>query len=73
MNLLLVFLALFAPVFYFVAFPIRRFELVTWLPQWVGVRFTRMPARWYSTYEWSLCLGFWEIRRLTEMEAQERG
>ncbi len=43
-------------------------QIVQWFPQWHGFRFIKgsplkEPSAFHLIYAWSICIGFWEIRK----------
>jgi len=41
----------------------KGLQFVNWFPKWKGFAFGRWKGTYRYIYDWSLVLGFWEIRR----------
>jgi hypothetical protein len=43
---------------------IKRYQFISWFPSWQWVAFIRFKHTGLALiYEWSLMLGFWEVRK----------
>ena len=43
--------------------PQKKYQFVSWFPEWVGFSFFRPIRALTLIYDWYLFLGFWEIRK----------
>ena len=41
----------------------KGLQFVNWFPKWKGITFSHYKGNMYYICEWSLVLGFWEIRK----------
>lgn len=49
----------------------KNFQFVSWYPEWIGLGKRRFFGYLARIYKWSICLGFWEIRRIFNHDAYE--
>lgn len=49
----------------------KKYQFIKWLPIWKGFSFEKPFGGISLIYDWSLSLGFWEIRKWHELKEGE--
>lgn len=50
----------------------RKYQIVRWFPKWIGFHYGKWEGGMSLVYEWSLGLGFIEIRKWHKDELEDK-